>query len=148
MLMSIIAFIILLLDQSTKHYVLTRMSPSQTIPVFQNYFHITFVKNAGAAFGIFQNQRIFFILITVVVVIIILLAYWKLARDQNIYLTIALGLQLGGALGNFIDRVRFGYVIDFLDFRIWPVFNVADMAIVGGVILLIWQILVNPGRIG
>ncbi len=143
MVFSIIAVIILILDQISKFLVINNMNPNDSIPIVQNVFHLTFVRNPGAAFGILPNQTLFFVIATVIVVTILLVVYWKIARNNKI-LTIALALQLGGALGNLIDRIRFSYVIDFFDFRVWPVFNVADVAIVIGVILLSWQLLVWP----
>ncbi|MBS3969494.1 MAG: signal peptidase II [Clostridia bacterium] len=143
MIFAVTAIVIVILDQLTKHLILTSMRPYESIPVIENVFHITFVRNPGAAFGILQNQITFFIVVTIIVIFLLVGVYWKLAR-KNIILTIGLSLQLGGAVGNLIDRIRFSYVVDFLDFRVWPVFNVADMAIVTGVILLAWQLLVWP----
>jgi len=143
LIFAVTAIVIVILDQLTKHLILTSMRPYESIPVIENVFHITFVRNPGAAFGILQNQITFFIVVTIIVIFLLVGVYWKLAR-KNIILTIGLSLQLGGAVGNLIDRIRFSYVVDFLDFRVWPVFNVADMAIVTGVILLAWQLLVWP----
>lgn len=84
-------------------------------------------------------QTPFFVAISLIVIGVIVIAYRQLPNRQP-YLKLALALQLGGALGNLVDRVRFGYVVDFLDFHIWPVFNLADVAIVVGVGLLCWQL--------
>lgn len=143
LIFAITAFVVVILDQITKHLILSSMHPYESIPVIENVFHITFVRNPGAAFGILQNQTVFFIVVTIIVIFLLVGVYWKLAR-KNIILTTGLSLQLGGAVGNLIDRIRFSYVVDFLDFRVWPVFNVADMAIVTGVILLAWQLLFWP----
>ncbi|WP_028307429.1 signal peptidase II [Desulfitibacter alkalitolerans] len=143
MIFAVTAIVIVILDQLTKHFIIISMHPNESIPVIENIFHITFVRNPGAAFGILQNQIAFFIVVTIIVIFLLVGVYWKLARENTI-LTIGLSLQLGGAVGNLIDRIRFSYVVDFLDFRVWPVFNVADMAIVTGVILLAWQLLVWP----
>ncbi|MEW6623170.1 MAG: signal peptidase II [Bacillota bacterium] len=142
MLFFTIGLIILILDQLTKYIVVINMYPNQTIPVIENVFHITYVRNPGAAFGILQNQILFFILITFAVVLVLIGVYWKVAHRKNLVLTVALALQLGGAIGNLIDRIRYSSVVDFFDFRIWPVFNIADMAIVVGVILFAWQLLI------
>ena len=143
MILAIIAFVVIVLDQFTKYLIKTTMSPHESIPVIENIFHITFVRNQGAAFGIFQGQTAFLIAVTVIIIILLIGVYWKLARQNNI-LTIGLALQLGGAVGNLADRIRFSYVVDFFDFRVWPVFNIADIAIVIGVIIVAWQILVWP----
>jgi len=143
LILAIIAFVVIVLDQFTKYLIKTTMSPHESIPVIENIFHITFVRNQGAAFGIFQGQTAFLIAVTVIIIILLIGVYWKLARQNNI-LTIGLALQLGGAVGNLADRIRFSYVVDFFDFRVWPVFNIADIAIVIGVIIVAWQILVWP----
>ncbi len=144
----ILALSVLILDLVTKEMIVKNLQPNETIAIIENIFHITFVRNPGAAFGILQNQRLFFIIVTVVVIVVIVGVYWKLGRGKNLVLTVALALQLGGAIGNLIDRIRYSYVVDFLDFRIWPVFNVADMAIVVGVALLVWQLIVKQEQIG
>jgi signal peptidase II len=119
------------------------MELGDSIPVLEDFFHITYVKNPGAAFGILQHQTGLFIAIAILVVLAVVYYYPRLPAGCR-WLRIGLGLQLGGALGNLLDRMRFGYVIDFFDFRIWPVFNIADMAIVIGVGLLLWEILHMP----
>lgn len=124
---------VFLLDRATKFAVVRLMDFGQTIPVIPGVFQLRFVLNSGAAFGILQGKRIFFILITLAVVVLILL-YARQVRDNSL-LQAAFGLQLGGALGNMVDRVATGEVIDFLDFHIWPVFNIADTALVIGVAL-------------
>jgi signal peptidase II len=123
------------------------MKPFTSIPVIDNIFHITYIQNKGAAFGFLQNKIIFFIFVTIIVAVVILFLLWK-TRDKSNYklFHFSIILQLGGAIGNLIDRVRLGYVVDFLDFRIWPVFNVADIAIVSGVILLSWYVIKNPEK--
>lgn len=142
-----IALTTLILDQLTKYLVVQNMEVSQSIPIIPQIFHLTFVKNVGAAFGILANRIPFFIIVGVAAIILIILFYFKL-KAENRLLRIALALVLGGALGNLLDRVRLGYVVDFFDFRIWPVFNVADCAIVIGMVLVIWEILRNPEQLG
>ncbi|WP_420840504.1 signal peptidase II [Caldicoprobacter algeriensis] len=137
----IVAFIVAL-DQVTKYLAKTYLKPVGSIPLVQNVFHFTYVENRGAAFGILQNQRWLFIVLTVVVSAVI--AYYLFARRQeNIVLTIALSMILGGAIGNLIDRLRLGYVVDMLHFVLidYPVFNVADSFVVIGTILLAYYIL-------
>ncbi len=118
----------------------------ETIPVIQGLFSITYVRNPGAAFGFLADasplfRSIFFVAVTVLAIILVVHYIWK-SRAEEPFLTFALSLILSGAVGNLIDRVRFGEVIDFLDVYIgsyhWPAFNVADSAIsVGAVILFI-----------
>jgi len=123
------------------------MSLNQSIPVVTNVFHITYVHNFGAAFGLFAHRTGFFIFVTTVVVLLIFVFLRHLPKEQKL-LRAALVLQLGGAMGNLIDRVRLGYVIDFFDLRVWPVFNVADIAIVFGVGLLILDLTRNAREKG
>lgn len=131
---------IVVLDQVVKFLVIHEMFPGMSIPVIQDVFHITFVLNPGAAFGILAHQRSFFIVMGIVIVILGGLFSPYIRRQCRIF-RCGTALLLGGALGNLIDRVRFGHVIDFFDFRIWPVFNIADIAIVVGVAAIIYAIL-------
>ena len=131
---------IVVLDQVVKFLVAHEMCPGMSIPVIQDICHITFVLNPGAAFGILAHQRSFFIVMGIVIVILGGLFSPYIRRQCRIF-RCGTALLLGGALGNLIDRVRFGHVIDFFDFRIWPVFNIADIAIVVGVAAIIYAIL-------
>ncbi|MBD3164555.1 signal peptidase II [Candidatus Woesearchaeota archaeon] len=119
-----IALVIFISDRLTKHLAL---NIENTIPVVKNVFHLTLVCNTGAGFGILKGYRIFFIILSFAVLAIVAYKWKKIPEDKNI--TIPLGLILGGLLGNLVGRIYPGYVIDFIDFRIWPVFNVADSAI-------------------
>jgi signal peptidase II len=138
-----LAVLVVLLDQTTKRMAETRLEQtgirSVPVPFVGDYLRLTYVENRGAAFGLLQNQTVFFVLVGVIVVGVIAASYRYLPRS-GFRLHLALGLQLGGAIGNLIDRVRQGYVVDFVDFGYqsnwWPVFNVADSAIVIGVALL------------
>ena len=106
---------------------------------------LTYVENRGSAFGLFQNQTLFFIVIGVLVVAGILIGQ-RFIPAHRTTLAICLGMLLGGATGNLIDRVRFGHVFDFIDLTWWPVFNVADSAIVVGVLILVYQLLTSPAE--
>lgn len=128
------------LDQWSKYLVVSRMSFYESIPVIENIFHITLIKNYGAAFGIFPHMRVFFVVMAVLVALFILI-FLRHVPHHHVFLRVGLSLQLAGALGNLTDRMRVGYVIDFFDFRIWPVFNIADMAIVVGVFFLALELL-------
>ncbi len=135
----IIVFTILSLDQLSKFIITRYLSQNQTIPLIKGVFHLTLIHNRGAAFGILRNQVPLFIFTSILAIILI---YFSLKKNKHrkVY-SVALSLVLGGALGNLIDRLFFGYVIDFLDFRIWPVFNIADSAITIAAVLLGWEIL-------
>jgi signal peptidase II len=106
---------------------------------------IDLVHNTGAAFGLFPNQTVLFVIVALVIVTGLIASYRRLASGP-IWLRIGLGLVLGGALGNLSDRVRLGYVIDFVDVRWWPVFNLADSCIVAGVVILILTLTVQAER--
>ncbi|PKM90958.1 MAG: signal peptidase II [Firmicutes bacterium HGW-Firmicutes-12] len=142
MLFWIIAIVVLILDRGVKFLVTAYMELGQTIPVIKGFFHITFVKNPGAAFGILTDKKWFFIIVTIVVLILLFYLVYTIGQ-QSAFLSITIGLVAGGAMGNLIDRIHSGLVVDYLDFRgIWPyVFNIADSAIVIGVILLSWQLI-------
>jgi signal peptidase II len=138
----IIVLSVLSLDQLSKFLIAKHLSLHQSVPVINGIFHLTLVHNRGAAFGILKNQTFLFILTSLgAVVLIFMNLRQRRGKRLDIY-SLSLSLILAGALGNLIDRLRFGgCVVDFLDFRIWPVFNVADSAITVGAVLLGWSIL-------
>ena len=113
----------------------------ESIPIIPPVFYLTYIENPGAAFGVMAHRTGFFIITTFFVIGITLFFYRKIVKSTLMQLEI--GLIIGGSLGNLADRIRIGQVVDFLDFRIWPVFNFADTAIVIGVGLLIWDTLFN-----
>lgn len=140
---SLLAF---LLDQASKILIMDTMIRGQSIPVIENIFHITYIHNPGAAFGLLANRTAFFIVVSLLAIAGAIIFYRKLGVRRGIT-PVALGLIVGGALGNLADRIRFGEVVDFLDFRIWPVFNLADSAIVVGAGLLaiiLWKMESKP----
>ena len=138
-----LAALVVVVDQITKRIAEDRLERSglRSVPVpgVGDYLRLTYVENRGAAFGLLQDQTAFFVFVGVLVIGVIAASYRYLPRS-GFRLHLALGLQLGGAIGNLIDRIRQGYVVDFVDFGYrsnwWPVFNVADSAIVIGVALL------------
>lgn len=144
MLYYVIALIVFIIDQITKWFVVKEMEIGESIPLIEGVFHLTSHRNRGAAFGILQDQRWFFIVITVLVVGGIIYYLRKVGRDKPL-VSYALALILGGALGNFLDRLLTGEVVDFLDFTLihYPIFNIADSAIVVGVALMILDTLLE-----
>ncbi|WP_078595492.1 signal peptidase II [Evansella clarkii] len=144
MIFYLIAFIVLVIDQFTKWLVVQNMEIRESIPVIEGFFYLTSHRNAGAAFGILQGQMWLFYIATIIVVGVVVY-YIQVYGRQNRLFGISLGLVLGGAIGNFIDRVLFGEVVDFLDVYIfnynYPIFNVADSALVVGVIMLIIHVI-------
>ena len=131
-------------DQLTKLAITAAFQPGQSLPLLAPILHLTYVQNTGAAFGLFKGQQALFVLLSLLVIGAII---WELAA-KRVHAASTLwgsGLVLGGAVGNLIDRLRLGYVIDFIDLRVWPVFNVGDSAITIGVCLLVWQSL-RPRR--
>jgi len=145
----------LLLDQCTKLLVDSNLSYADRIPVIEGFFYLTHVRNTGAAFGLFAGapvvtRLVFFIGISLVAVAIVVSFFRKLAPGDRLA-ALALGLILGGAVGNLIDRVTRGEVVDFLHFRLWggyawPDFNFADSAIVVGVAILVLELLASEGE--
>lgn len=130
-------------DQLAKFLVSYFLSEGASMPVVDGILYFTYVKNPGAAFGLFPNRTVFFVLVTVLVMIMLVVFHRRYGNRAG-RIEYALALQLGGAIGNLVDRVRLGYVIDFFDFRFWPIFNLADVAIVAGVALLGLAILFLP----
>lgn len=134
----LVAGLVIALDQWTKYLVVSNLGLYETwapIPALTGWFEFHYITNTGAAFGLFQNGNLFFIGVAIVVSIVVFFYYWHLPRGQWL-LRLGLGLQLGGAVGNLIDRLRVGNVIDFIHVRYWFVFNIADASLVVGVALM------------
>ncbi|MBS3131376.1 signal peptidase II [Candidatus Woesearchaeota archaeon] len=133
---AITAFFIIILDQFTKYLIANSLSLGDSIPVIKNIFHITLIHNTGAAFGILKDSNILLSSVSIAVTLFIFYYIKTQKKIEKIHMVL-LGFILGGTLGNLIDRLFMGYVVDFLDFRIWPVFNVADSFITVGVLALV-----------
>ena len=136
----VLAGFILLLDQLTKAWARLALGLGESWPVLPHLFHLTRVENQGVAFGLFQGVNST-LLVVITLSIVVLFAIGFRTTGHRPSTQWGIGLILGGALGNWIDRIRFGAVIDFLDFRIWPVFNLADTAITIGVGLFLLDVL-------
>lgn len=146
-----VVMLVILLDQFSKYIVQFFLIPNATFPVLKGFFYLTLVYNKGAAFGFFKEGTSILIFFSFLCIFIIMLLLKRNAFLRHFFgididrwpIRFALSLILGGAFGNLIDRVRYGYVVDFLDFHLssvlaWPVFNFADSAItIGGVILFL-----------
>ncbi len=134
--------VLLLIDQLSKWLVLETLTKVDTVALFDGVLHLTYCENRGAAFGILQNQIWFFVFITVLV--LVGTGYYMVRyRPQNKWLNVSLLLLVGGALGNFADRIFRGYVVDFIDFRLidFPIFNVADCFVVIGAFMLAFYLI-------
>lgn len=129
---------VIALDQISKIRVVNSMTLGESVPIVDNFFSLTYTLNPGAAFGILPNQRVFFLLIGVALLIWFIFFYPRLNKmDKILKLGVILGVS--GSIGNLIDRIQTGYVIDFLDFKIWrAIFNVADVAIVCGMFIIFY----------
>ena len=134
------ASFVIIIDRLTKYFFTNVLSQGQSVKVIPGILHLTLVLNTGSAFGMFKDRTYFFVITSILAIMLILFYAWRYAH-KDAFLIVALGLILGGAVGNLIDRCLFGYVIDFLDFRVWPVFNIADSSITIGSALLVLKVL-------
>jgi signal peptidase II len=133
----IVATLVFLTDFVLKGYLRAKF-PFSSLPIIPNVFHITLVFNRGAAFGILQEKSTFLIYAGIIFVLIFFLLMRREEEKRTLFL-VACGLIIGGALSNLWDRIFLGYVVDYIDLRIWPVFNISDFSITVGVVLLLWQ---------
>ena len=138
--------LVIVVDQATKYWIQSRMAYGESSPVIREVFHITYILNPGAAFGILENKTWFFIAVAIALLAGVGYLYPRL--PNKLLVKLGTGLLVGGAVGNLIDRVRIGYVVDFFDFRIWPIFNVADICIVCGVACLAYFLLLTHDEQG
>ncbi|MDF2840946.1 MAG: Lipoprotein signal peptidase [Clostridia bacterium] len=124
------------LDQFTKYLTLTKLMPIQNYSVIPGFLEFTYVENYGIAFGMFQNKTLFFIIAISIIAAFVLTLIFKMVK-KHVFFTICLSLIFGGAIGNLIDRIRLGFVVDFIHFSFFPpVFNIADSGVVVGAIAL------------
>ncbi|MDP2932365.1 MAG: signal peptidase II [Chloroflexota bacterium] len=139
----LIALLVLVTDQLTKLWIRSHLFAGQTLFSI-GFFRIDYVRNTGAAFGLFQDHT-FYLTILSIVGAVVVLVYALVVNPRYPFLTglrwVALGLILGGTIGNLIDRLRLGYVTDFIDFTYWPAFNIADASVTTGVILFAYTLL-------
>lgn len=130
---------IVFLDRMTKIFFSDLLSLGESLPIIRHVLHMTLVHNTGIAFGLFKDQGVVFVVISVIAIILLIynIYYYKYNDEKlsRLYI-VAFSMILGGAIGNMIDRIYYGYVIDFIDFQVWPVFNIADSAITIGAIII------------
>ncbi len=143
-----------MLDQWTKSMVVQRLPLYQRVEVIQGFFNLTHVRNTGGAFGIFGGEKggvgsLLFVVVSLIAIGAIVFLFIKIREDEK-SLALSFSLVLSGAIGNLIDRLRYGEVVDFLDFHLstyhWPAFNVADSAICIGIGLLALELLKREGK--
>ena len=144
MLNILLIFIIIITDQITKFFVETSLI-NTNIPVIENIFYLTYVQNTGGAWGILENNKSIFI-VGIPIILIAIIIYLLKGKNINKLEKIGFCILIGGAIGNYIDRIARGYVVDFIDFVIWPVFNIADIAVIVGVGLIILSLFINKNE--
>ena len=141
----LIAFIIII-DQLTKHLAIKYLKGQSPVVLIKNFLSLHYTENAGAAFGILQEKRMLFVIITTIFLLVISFYIIKYFNELSLISKIGASVLLGGAIGNYIDRVRHGFVVDFISVKItktydFPVFNIADMFIVVGTILIVYVVI-------
>lgn len=146
MLYTLLFLVLLLLDQWTKFWAVANLKGKNPLHIIDNQLSFLYVENRGAAFGILQDRRIFFIILTTLVIVFLFGYIIRHYRVHSVTANLALVLIMVGALGNLIDRIRLGYVVDFIALKFgglmnFPVFNIADMAVVSGALLLVYLLL-------
>lgn len=140
---AVIAFLLIAIDQITKLAAIARLKEHGPVSIWQGVFELKYLENRGAAFGLMQNKRYLFLVMTALVLIIIIYLYLKRIPNERRYiiLNVIAILFFSGAIGNFIDRLHYGYVVDFFYFSLinFPIFNVADIYVTVGAGLLIFM---------
>lgn len=147
-LLLLVLILVVTLDQSTKYAAVIYLKGNSPKSIIKDFFQLHYVENYGAAFGILQNKKLFFVIISLIVIIGILFLLFKGNYNLIKTMEISLIIFLGGVIGNLIDRIRLGYVIDFLSFRLgkgynFPVFNIADISIVVSTFLIMLMVLMD-----
>jgi signal peptidase II len=137
-----VIIIVTCLDQLSKWLVQTKLDPFQSIDYFYGWVSLTYARNSGGAFSIFPTQTVLLSVVAVVISVLVWLNRRQISNYTRIF-QVGVAIAMGGTLGNLLDRIRLGYVVDFIDFHYWPVFNIADIAIVVGVSLIILGLLLR-----
>ncbi|MFC1723595.1 signal peptidase II [Nanoarchaeota archaeon] len=131
-----ITIAIVAVDRITKFYIEELLYISESIPVIPNIFSITRINNTGAAFGLMKGYNILFFIAALAVFVLFIMYYKEIVKDN--YLMITASFILSGTIGNTLDRLYFGYVVDYLNLSFWPTFNLSDVFLTIGTIMLIW----------
>jgi len=131
----LIGIALVIIDQVIKYMVNINMLLGQSYPLIEDFLYITYVKNTGIAFGLFKNNNLFMIIV-ISVIILILLYFYNKEKNKVFSLNISITMLISGAVGNLIDRIYYGFIVDYIDFTFWPAFNLADSLIVIGSITL------------
>lgn len=134
------------LDQLVKRIIVANLSLAQSIPVIQDIFHITYIRNTGAAFSLMDGMQWFLVLFPVLLVVAAITFLIIKRKNGHPLLLSSVAMIAGGGVGNLIDRIAYGYVVDFFDFRIFPIFNVADIFVCVGCGLMILYVLFFDGK--
>ena len=142
----IIIILIVIGDQLTKGLIQQSMVLNQSIPVWDGIFSITYIHNTGAAFSMLAGKTQVLALFQVIIIGVILGYYILKGRKSHPLLRISLAMIVAGGIGNLIDRLTLGYVVDFLDFHFWPIFNVADIGVSTGCVLLAGYVFFIEGK--
>lgn len=137
---------VLAVDQVSKALVRGMLPPGKSVDL--RLFLVRQVRNPGTAFGLIQGKSLPFFLASIALLLIFLVVFWKWRKEEGPAFQVALGLIIGGAVGNIVDRVFLGEVVDFIDLRFWPVFNLADVAIVCGVAIALFCVIRDIWREG
>lgn len=139
-----VIILILIVDQLVKYLIRANMDPGQSVPALGKLMSITYIQNRGAAFSILNGEGLALIIITSVAMAVLVIVM-EVYRDEAPLLVLSIAMMVGGGVGNLIDRAVFGFVTDMFDFHFWPVFNVADIFVVAGCLLLCVHILKGDG---
>ncbi len=137
-----IGTLLVIIDQLIKYNVNNKMFIGQTYPIIEDFLNFTYVRNTGIAFGLLKNNNIFMIIV-ILIIILLVIYFYKKEKNKNFLLSIATTIMLSGAIGNLIDRIFYGFIIDYIDFYFWPAFNLADSLVVIGSILLAIYLIFN-----
>jgi len=136
----IVVSLVLIFDQITKQLIVTKLNEFESIELIPNIFYFTYIQNTGIAFGLFKGSSWPLLIVILLGVGVLFYLAYKIRREPLLF-QLGISFVLGGALGNLVDRFYRGAVVDFLDFKIWPVFNIADSFITIGVTILVFAIL-------
>lgn len=136
------------IDQVLKLIVINTLEIGQSVPLIEGVFHFTYIRNFGAAFSILQNRQVFLIAVTGIVMVAAAVILFKNIKSMSRLASFSLAAVIGGGIGNIIDRIRLGYVVDFLDFKLidFPVFNFADCCVVVGAFALVAAVFVSDRK--